>query len=291
MILQVDNKNLLVNGKFPRIIRLEAEYYEWVNDPYKFLDDVKCTGATGDLFTFVQKLNDEIPRYGFYLEWDSIAILRISTYEDWWKKQINDKTRNMIRRAQKSGVDVRLVQFNDAFIGGVKDIYDESPLRQGKPFRHYKKSLQILTKEHSSFMDRSQFIGAFYKGELIGFVKLVHDDGVSHLMQIISKMEHRDKAPTNALLAKSVEICADQGVHFLHYSTWSRRGLGDFKKHHAFEQFEVPRYFIPLNLRGKLSLRLRLHREFSELLPQKWVDVAVDIRNKWNTVKFNFKKF
>ncbi|GFO55356.1 hypothetical protein GMSM_23630 [Geomonas sp. Red276] len=290
MGMVVDGIGITVSGRFPRIARLEAEYYEWVDDPYRFVEAVRKVAGSADLFTFVQRIPDNVPRYDFHLEYDEVAVLEIVSYEEWWKKQINDKTRNMIRRSQKAKVEVRLIPFDDDLIRGIKEIYDESPVRQGKPFRHYLKSIEALRNEHGSFLDRSQFIGAFLDGELIGFIKLVHDEGVSHLMQIISKIAHRDKAPTNALMAKAVELCAEKGVRHLHYSTWSRRGLGEFKKHNAFKAVEVPRYFIPLNLRGRLALNLKLHREIRELLPQRVVDAAVEVRNRWNAVRMESKR-
>lgn len=283
--MQVDGKEIVINGKFSRIAKLNAEYYEPVNDPQSFVSDLMAAGPLADIFTFVQEIGPRAPRYDFHLEWDSIAVLPITTYDDWWHRQINDKTRNMVRRAQKCGVHVRLVEFSQDLVRGIKEIYDESPLRQGKPFKHYGKDLETLWKAHVSFLDRSQFIGAYYEGELIGFIKLVHDDGVSHLMHIISKTEHRQKAPTNTLIAKAVELCALRGNSYLHYADWSRRGLGDFKRHHAFEQLDVPRYFVPLNWRGKIILFLHLHHKFSDLLPQNCIDFLVAFRSRWNAGK------
>lgn len=288
--MRVDGKEIAISGRFPRIARLGAEYYEWMNEPCDFINGLKAAGAKADVFTFVQKVHERTPRYDFHLEWESFAVLTITTFEEWWKKQINDKTRNMVRKAQKSGVDVRLTEFDDDLIKGIKDIYDESPLRQGKPFKHYGKSLETLKQVHISFLDRSQFIGAYHGNEMIGFIKLVHDGEVSHLMHIISKVSHRDKAATNAMIAKAVEICAERGVPYLHYADWSRRGLGDFKKHHAFQQLDVPRYFVPLNSRGKVSLFLNFHRRTSERLPKKWIDILAELRGRWNAVKYKVLK-
>lgn len=288
--LIVDDKKVLLTGRFPSIARLEDEYYDWVDDPHTFLARLKTANVAADVFTFLQTVGDNKPPYGFYSEWDSIAVLPITTYDNWWTKQINVKTRNMVRKAEKSKVEVRLVDFTDDLVRRIKEIYDESPVRQGKPFKHYRKDLATIKRDHISFLDRSQFIGAYYEDELIGFVKLVHDEGVSHLMQIISKIGHRSKAPTNALLAKAVEICAMRGIPYLHYGIWSRRGLGDFKLHHAFERLDLARYFIPLTLKGKLFLALRLHRKLSDYVPQQWIDGVSNLRSKWNVVKYKVGK-
>ena len=282
----IDDKEIVVSGRFPRTARLKAEYFECVGDPDSFVAKLKEAGVRADLFSFYQELADRNPRYDFHLEWDSISVLPVTTYDHWWKRQVNCKTRNMIRKAQKSGVDVRVIEFTDDLVKGIVAIYNESPLRQGKPFKHYGKDFETLKKAHISYLERSDFIGASYKDELIGFVKLVHGNGISSIMQIISKIAHRDKSPTNALIAKAVEICAQRNIPYLHYGLWSRRTLGDFKKHHAFEQFEVPRYFVPLNLKGNLVLKLGLHRKMSEYLPVTWQDFLAILRAKWNSLRY-----
>ena len=282
----VDNKEVVVSGRFPRTARLRAEYFECIDNPGGFVAKARAAGLRADIFTFLPALADRNPRHDLHFEQESISVLPITTYENWWNRQINGKTRNMIRKAQKSGVEVRVVEFTDEFVNGIVAIYNELPLRQGKPFKHYGKNFETLKQAHITFLERSEFIGAFYGNELIGFVKLVHDKGISSMMQIISKIAHRDKSPTNALIAKAVEICAGRKIPCLHYGVWSRRTLGEFKRHHAFEEFKVPRYFVPLNARGKLFLALGMHRKFSEYLPVRWQDFLANFRAKWVSFKY-----
>lgn len=290
---RINNQTIVVTGKWIRMAAVHDEHWiegEVVEDPEVFMSGLKNENLKADIFTFVQKLPDTKPRYKYHMELDKLAVLPITTYENWWKKQINDKTRNMVRRAQKSGVEVRVTEFTDELVRGIAEIYNESPLRQGRPFKHYGKDFETLKRDHISYLERSDFIGAFFRDELIGFVKLVHSKGFSNLMQIISKVAHREKAPTNALIAKAVEICAQRGVPYLNYGVWSRRGLGDFKKHHAFEKFDKPRYYVPLNLKGKLALKFGLHQKIAEHLPGSWVDFLVDIKIKWYTLKYYSSK-
>ena len=281
----IDDKQIVVGGKFPKIARLRAEYYEYAGEPRSFIEKLKASGCRADVFSFLQLTVEREPKHDFHHEWESISVVPITTFDHWWKKQVNDKTRNMVRKAQKAGVELRPVEYNDAFVQGIVKIYNESPVRQGKPFTHYGKNFDTIKAEHSGYLDRAEFIGAYYKDELIGFVKLVRGSGVSNLMNIISLISHRDKAPTNALIARAVEICAQRGVPYLHYGLWSKRGLGDFKKHHAFERLDVVRYFVPLNLRGKLALGLKLHRNLADVLPENVVNVLAGLRAKWNARK------
>jgi len=280
-MISCDDKELTVSRRFPRTVRLRAEYYEFVDEPERFLQQLAEQKVPADLFTFLQRPGDPTPRFPYPHEFDHIAVLRIDTYEKWWKQQINDKTRNMVRKASKKGVTIRCSEFNDELVKGIQTIYNESPIRQGKRFRHYGKDIETLRREHATFLDRSSFIGAYFDGQLIGFIKLVHQGDTSNLMQVLSLISQRDKSPTNALIAKAVEICAERRCPYLQYGTWSRRSFGDFKLHHGFERMEVPRYFVPLSLVGRCALRLRLHRELAAYIPRSCLDVFASLRAKW----------
>src|SRR6266702_2118893 len=93
---QLGLHEIVTSGGLARVARLRNEYHEFVRDPAELIDDLKASKVvSANLFTFVQPVQEVIPRYPYYLEWDSLAVLRISTYDRWWKSQINDKTRNM----------------------------------------------------------------------------------------------------------------------------------------------------------------------------------------------------
>ncbi|HWW00442.1 MAG TPA: hypothetical protein VNZ64_12150 [Candidatus Acidoferrum sp.] len=201
------------------------------------------------------------------------------------KKQINDKTRNLVRKAQKNGVEIRRTDLTDEFVRGVVEIYNETPVRQGKPFKHFGKDFETIKRELSTFPDRSDFLGAFWNGELIGFVKVVWGRDVASLMHILSKIGRRDKAPTNGLVGRAVEVCAERKIPALHYSVWSKGGLGDFKRHHGFIRHETPRYFVPLNLRGEVMLKLKLHRKLVDVIPEGWADQLILLRNKFSYLR------
>jgi len=282
--MQIDGKELIVSGKACRLCRLQDEYYEFIQHPAEFIAGLEKE-TKADLFTFLQEVPDREPKHPFHLEWDSAAVLPLSTYEHWWKKQINDKTRNMVRKAQKTGVNIREVEFCDDLVRGIQVIYNECPLRQGRAFKHYGKDFETIRREHATFLDRSQFVGAYHSDALIGFVKLVHGRQISNLMNIISMISHRDKAPTNALLAKAVEVCTGRGIPYLQYGTGNSRSIGDFKKHHAFEEFLIPRYYVPLTWKGALVLKTGFHRRLEDRIPEKWREGLLSVRAKWNKMR------
>ena len=140
-------------------------------------------------------------------------------------------------------------------------------------------------------MDRSIFIGAFFEDNLIGFVKLVFDElgNQAGLMQIVSMMGHRDKAPTNALIAQSVRSCAERGISYLWYANMAYGEkqadgcLADFKRHNGFQKMELPRYYVPLTIAGRLALRLGLHHGMSNWIPEPVAATYRRIRTFWYT--------
>jgi hypothetical protein len=284
--LLIDNKTIITTGKLFKLTRIKEEWYEDVEDPESFIEEFKRAGVKADLFTFFQRIPETKPNYNYYMEWESVAVIPIISFDHWWQNQIKKNTRQAIKRSEKMEVQVRLVEFNDELVKGIKQIYDESPIRQGRPFPHYRKDFNSLKKYLATYPDRNVFIGAYYKGELIGFIKLTDEKNFMDIMFFLSKIQHRDKAPTNALLAKAVEICAERKIPYLEYGTWSRRGLDDFKRHNGFERVGVPRYYIPLTFKGRIAMGLNLHHGISGILPDGLANGLIELRKKWYQWKY-----
>jgi hypothetical protein len=245
----------------------------------------------------MQVLPETAPQHAFPMIWDNLAALPISTFDSWWTNQINGKTRNMIRRAEKKAVVTREVPFDDALVEGIHHIYNEAAMRQGKPFAHRGKDLETVRRMSATFLDRSVFVGAFHEGQLIGFAKLVSDQqyGQASLMHIVSMTSHRDKSPTNALIAQAVRSCADRNIPYLVYSNFSygkkqRDSLADFKEHNGFKRIEVPRYYVPLTLLGRLALRLGTHRRFVDHIPEPVLAQLRKARKVWYARRLQFAR-
>lgn len=274
-MIEICGKEALIEGKLLRIAHLDGEGYQFLEDPEAALGTIRRSGRRIDLFTFIQKVSDTSPKYSYPMELDNMAVLPVSTFDHWMTKQIDFKVRNKVRKAAKSGIAVREVPFDDALVLGVQAIYNESPIRQGKAFWHYGKKLEEVRRMNATFMGQSIFIGAYFENSLVGFVKLVTDETRSQagLMQILSMITHRDKAPTNALIAQAVRSCCDRGISNLWYANFSygrkqEDSLADFKRHNGFKKVNVPRYYVPLTAAGEVAYRLGLHRNAKEWIPE-----------------------
>jgi hypothetical protein len=291
--MQICGKKALIEGKLIRIAHLDGEGYQFLDDPEAALEAIRKSERRIDIFTFIQRLSDTSPRYGYPMEWDNMAVLPVSTFDHWMTRQINSKVRNMIRKATKNGVAVREVPFDDALIRGIQVIYSESPIRQGKRFWHYKKDMDTLRTMKATFLDRSIFIGAFFENNLIGFIKLVTDEDRSQagLMHIVSMIRHRDRAPSNALIAQAIRSCAERRIPHLWYANFSYGkkqpdSLADFKRHNGFQKIELPRYYIPLTVAGRIALRLGLHHNTADWIPEPVAATYRRIRSYWYARRF-----
>src|SRR5688572_4387675 len=252
----VAGKAVLITGAVLKTARLKSENYVQLEDSSAFIQELSKSGPRTDIFTLLGDVNNPVPRYSFYHENEKIAVLPITTYDEWFTVRLHNKPRNMIRKALKSGIEFRLEEFTDSLLEGVKGIYDESPVRQGKRNRHYKKDLDVLKVEHGTFLDRSQFIAAYFEGEMIGFAKVTFCQEHAVFMNFLSKVSHRNKAVNNAILAKAVEICAERKLKCLVYGALGgggTQGLDEFKTANGFERVDVPRYFVPLTWLGRTA--------------------------------------
>ena len=273
----MDNRNKIIriSGRLLRIARLDADLYHYLSDPEPTIDRLRSFPERIDIFTFMQGLPDSKPKYKYPMEWDNLAVLPISTYEHWWNKQIRSITKTRTKQAEKKGIVIREVQFDEHLARGIWEIYNESPVRQGRRFPHYGKDLDTVYKDTATYLDYSTFIGAYQGEELVGFIKMVADEeGVqAGLMNILSKLRHKDKAPTNALLAQAVKSCAGRGISYLVYNNYTygnkgSDGLVDFKERNGFQRVDIPRYYVPLTRFGSMALRMGFHHRLIDRFPE-----------------------
>ena len=270
-----------MEGRLPRIARLEQDWCEDVEDPEILINTLRKTAGGPDVLTFTQRLPDLEAKYPYQMELDSMAALPIKSYSFWWEKQIDRKARNKVRKAQKKGVTVRMASFDDTFVRGMTSIFNETPIRQGRRFLHYGKDFETIKRQFSRFLFREEIFGAYLAEELVGFIFLADAGRYAFLGQIISKIACRDLAPNNALLAKAVERCAERGFPYLVYALWLDDSLGGFKRSNGFQRFDVPRYSVPLTAKGTLALRLGLNRSWKEAVPKPISKTLKKLRRGW----------
>jgi hypothetical protein len=285
--VRICDRTVILLGRWLKVASVQDEFCideEIVPEPDCVIAELKRWSCKPDLFTFAQKVDDLSPRFDFHLEWEHFAVIPITTYEDWLRNGIRRGARVNLHRASREGVVIRAVPYDDHFVQGIKDLYDETPIRQGKPFWHHGKSFEDIKKIHGTYRERAEYIGAYFEDELIGFIKMVYVGNIARTMNVIGKEKYFRKRPTNALIAKAVEICAEKGIAYLIYGQYRFPGrkessLADFKRRNGFQEFKVPRYYVPLTTKGKLALALGFHRESNTLIPWSVTKVLLQLRS------------
>jgi hypothetical protein len=289
--INVSGKNLVVHGRRLKLAVVHDE--EWleteVEDPalcVRTLRDASREGFRTDLFTFSQKVPNTKPKYDYPMEWDSVAAVSIGTFKEWWES-LPQETRKNVRRAEKRGVVLQVRQLDDDLLRALLVLNNDSPIRQGKVFTHFGKTIEQVRKDQRDFLDRSDYICAYCGEELIGVVKLIYRGDVASILTFLPKASHNDKRPANAMIAKVVEICEQKGIKFLTYGMFNYGNkkdtpLREFKIRNGFQEMLVPRFFVPLTAWGVISVKTGLHRGLIGLLPHSVIALLVDLRARWN---------
>lgn len=270
-ILEADKEVETIAVRKKLFFRVASDVNEYARDVVPTANFIEKIGERGvDIFTFIERkwcnTISNPPRFWLKTE-DDVALLRVATYEDWWKN-VGKKTRNMVRKAEKSGVKTEVVEPSEKLAEGIWKIYNETPIRQERAFPHYGALLQDV-KNGVLLAENCTFIGAFFQDELAGFIRLDYGDKIAIISQVLSLQKHWDKAVNNALIANAVQVCTTKKIVWLMYGRMGNHpSLDKFKQSNGFSRFPLTRYYIPITKRGRIAIKMGLHREIKDVLPR-----------------------
>jgi hypothetical protein len=74
---------------------------------------------------------------------------------------------------------------------------------------------------------------------------------------------------------------------FVYYDPDS--SLTEFKRRNGFESISLPRYYVPLNIKGKIALASRLHRGIAANTPKSIFRLSRKLRKYWYDRKLSRK--
>jgi hypothetical protein len=295
-VVEVNGKELIAEGRWLRIaaIRSESMVENELQDPKLYIEKLNADGnrvLKADIFTFLQKIPATQPKYSYPMEWESAAAVHLISFKAWWES-LPQETRKNVRRSQRRGVTITIKEFDDDLILGIREVNDESPLRQGMPNAYFGKSSEETRKLYGEFVGRCDFICAYLGDELIGFLHLVYRGDVASILNLTTKRSHFDARPANALVAKAAQICELKGISYLTYGQYNYGNKGDnplreFKIRNGFQEVLVPRYFVPLTSWGILCMKAKLHRGLVGIFPRTVITAGLRARSVW----YNFRSF
>ncbi|MGB9741199.1 MAG: hypothetical protein ACP5IM_00145 [Candidatus Bathyarchaeia archaeon] len=276
---------------FFKIARDAREYERDIIPSEAFLEKLGQRGI--DIFTFIERgwcSTIPNPPNWWVRGADNIALLQVTSFEDWWKN-IGKKTRNMVRKAEKSGIKTEIVEPSEKLAEGIWKIYNETPIRQERGFPHYGTPLEAV-KRMVLPSENVTYVGAYLQDELAGFIQLVNGENIAIISQILSLQKHWDKAVNNALIAKTVEFCAKENMRWIMYGRMGNHpSLDRFKQNSGFTQFKLNRYYVPLTRKGSLAVKLRLHMDLKDMLPQKLKYPLIPIYNWASRTRMRIKVY
>jgi hypothetical protein len=203
-----------------------------------------------------------------------LVDLRGKGFHEIWTKKFSKHARNAARRAEKLGVQIDLIEDIEEWIDDLV-LCNVSSLRRQKRIMLRKKYdrelfLSYLKEHKESLSDYFRIFGAFYRGRLIAFVTTLEFRKLLLITSIMSRSDFLSKRPNDALLTHVIRYACDARLDWVYYSfdrvsqDQSKHSLlpslMKFKFEHAFDEFPVPIYRLPLSAGGKflgwgLSLR------------------------------------
>jgi hypothetical protein len=279
-----------MSAKEPETLAIQKKlFFSMAKDNAEYLKDVspseelfqKLRRMRVDIFTFLERkwcFKIPNPKEDWAKAEDNVAIIQTSSSYQEWLKVIGKKTRNMIRKAEKSGIRTEIASPSEKLADGIWKTYNETPIRQERGFPHYGMPLETVRK--IVFQPNCTYIAAYLQDEFAGFVQLVHGENITIISQILSLQKHRDKAVNNALIAKVIEFCATNNSKWIMYGRIGNHpSLDDFKQSNGFHRLVLARYFVPLTSKGRIVIRLGLQREIKDSLPRSIKTPLIPIYN------------
>jgi GT2 family glycosyltransferase len=255
-----------------------------VGDPQGFVRALRQSPLALDLCTFRVGAAGVVPDAPHRLHEELLAVIDVRDPTAWWA-DVPQQTRKNVRRAERRGLVVREVAFDEALVRGIRRIYDETPVRQGRPFWHHGKDLEAVRRENATFLDRAGFLGAYVGDELVGFLKWVRVGRRARIMQILALVREQDRRPTMALIAHAVAVAHAQGLEALVYDRMvygnkAASPMTEFKRRMGFRPVAQPHVTVALTWRGRAVLALGLHRPLAERLPGPVVEGLLGWRRR-----------
>ena len=142
--------DIIISGKLLRIARPELEKYEPLDNPEAIIDKLRMLSERVDLFTFLQ-IEKDVPSYDYLMEWDNLAVLPVSAFDYWFSKQIRSEARNRSRQAEKKGVRLGEVAFDDTLVKGILGSLQREPDSPGEGKCPLRERYQYRSERSSNF--------------------------------------------------------------------------------------------------------------------------------------------
>ncbi len=93
------------------------------------------------------------------------------------------------------------------------EIFNETPIRQGRRFFHYGKDFETVKRQFTRFIFREELIGATIRAKWSGLHMVANAGKYGVLGQIIAKITHRDEPSRMPCLPRRLNYARRRECH------------------------------------------------------------------------------
>lgn len=224
---------------------LSAEVYRLIDDgqvvvlnPYLAMETATARTVADDV------VSDFVDTYGRRRGGDPsaiplrhpLALLRLPAAHGEYLERVGPKTRNVIRKAAKTGYEFREFAWDD-HLDEIYDVNTSTEVRQGRPMRGWYTEPVAARNESEEERRYRKYYGAFRDDRLCGYLHLVLCGDFGFFRHFLGHAEHVTNGIMNGLVSWTVE--QHTGSARLRYLKYGALSAGDeamnaFKRHAGF---------------------------------------------------------
>ena len=177
-----------------------------------------------------------------------LAMLRVPSTIESYAQRIGDKSRNMVRKAERLGYRYTSVD-PDQYLDDIVTIRTSEPMRQGRPIPGYFHSkprhlLYAHFKSASCGYHGEEFYGIFKDNTLVAYATLFLYGQLAQVNNILGHKDHRNHGVMNLLLYEMVRRLIQEkpwvkAINYLYPDLGTASGIGLFKQSVGFEPMAV----------------------------------------------------
>jgi hypothetical protein len=175
------------------------------------------------------------PEPGHLLLQHPLGLLELPAEHGEYLERVGPKTRNMIRKAAKSGYEYREFRWND-HLEEIHAVNTSAELRQGRPMQGWY-AQPVEPRDESPF---KKYFGAFSEDRLWGYLHLVLCGDFGFFRHFLGHADHLGSGVMNGLVSWTVDRYAgDSAVKWLKYGALvaGEDPAAAFRRHAGFKPY------------------------------------------------------
>lgn len=156
--------------------------------------------------------------------------LRLSDdLNEMWKKAINKKVRNIVRKAWKNNIVCR--EFSNHW-SDYDEIFNSAPIRQGRRMRVSDGTPRLCPPSTSKAQMHE--IGAFRNDKLIGVSRILDYRSIADFATFLTHRKYWNLGLSEFLMWSAIQDACNNGIEVLEYGVPASSGMNHFREQFGF---------------------------------------------------------